>query len=741
MIRNERIRLFAEPNPRRPLYPGAARSAFRPTMPIAPRPRRSFASLAGLALALAAGLAPAAPVRTPNVEAELVPAHSSAVPGVPMTVALRLAMREGWHTYWRNPGDSGLPTTLAWKLPAGVMAGPIQWPAPHALPAGPLVNYGYEGEVLLPVTLTIPADAKPGTELALAARADWLVCKETCIPEGANLTLALPVASTAAPHPRWSAPIDATLAALPGPLAGWSATARGDGQRVQLALAPPAGAADPGKLHFFPFDEGRIEASAAQPLARDGSAYVLTLPVAYQLAPGFRRVAGVLTAAQGLPAKSATIDVALVGDVVAGPKPVDPPAPTLALSAASSAASMSLALAVLLAFVGGAVLNLMPCVLPVLSIKVLGFAEHHDSHATMRREGVAYGAGVLATFTALALALVALRAAGEQLGWGFQLQSPLFVTLLAVLFFVLGLNLSGVFEFGNVAPASVRGWTSRNRTLDAFGTGVLAVIVASPCTAPFMGAALGFALAQPAWQTLAVFLALGVGMALPYVLLAWFPAWRRVLPRPGAWMVRFRQFLAFPLYATVAWLAWVLGTQLDVDAVLRLAIALIAVALALWAWHASRMGGRAGWRWLALAALAGAMVVARPLATPPPVEASPARPAAATGPWQGYTAGRLAELATAGPVFVDFTAAWCVTCQVNKRLVLNDPAVLAAFGARRVALVRADWTRRDPDITRALAALGRNGVPVYVLYRPGREPLLLPEVLTAGTVVDALATL
>jgi len=206
-------------------------------------------------------------------------------------------------------------------------------------------------------------------------------------------------------------------------------------------------------------------------------------------------------------------------------------------------------------------------------------------------------------------------------------------------------------------------------------------------------------------------------------------------------MVRFRQFLAFPLYATVAWLAWVLGTQLDVDAVLRLAIALIAVALALWAWHASRMGGRAGWRWLALAALAGAMVVARPLATPPPVEASPARPAAATGPWQGYTAGRLAELATAGPVFVDFTAAWCVTCQVNKRLVLNDPAVLAAFGARRVALVRADWTRRDPDITRALAALGRNGVPVYVLYRPGREPLLLPEVLTAGTVVDALATL
>jgi thiol:disulfide interchange protein DsbD len=710
-------------------------------MPTARLPRSTLARLAAATLALATATAFGAPVRTPNVEAELVPAQAAAAPGSTVTVALRLAMREGWHTYWRNPGDSGLPTTLDWKLPAGMTAGPIQWPAPRALPAGPLVNYGYEGEVLLPVALAVPADARPGTDLALAARADWLVCKETCIPEGADLTLALPVATGAAPHPRWGGPIDATLAALPQPLAGWSVSARGEGQHVRLELVPPAGAADPGKVHFFPLDEGRIEASAPQALARDGAGYVLTLPVAFQLAPDFRRVAGVVTATQGFPAKAASVDVALAGSVVAGPKPVDVPPPSLAVPAASSAAAMSLALAVLFALAGGLVLNLMPCVLPVLSIKVLGFAEHHDSRATMRHEGLAYGAGVLATFTGLALVLVALRAAGEQLGWGFQLQSPLFVTLLALLFFVLGLNLSGVFEFGNVAPASVRGWTSRNRTLDAFGTGVLAVIVASPCTAPFMGAALGFALAQPAWQTLAVFLALGIGMALPYVLLAWFPAWRRVLPRPGMWMVRFKQLLAFPLYATVAWLAWVLGTQLDVDAVLRLAIALIAVALALWAWHAARLGGRAGWRWVALAALAGAVIVARPLASPPPVDASPSRPAAARGAWQGYSPGRLAELATAGPVFVDFTAAWCVTCQVNKRLVLNDPAVLDAFRTRGVALVRADWTRRDPDITRALGSLGRNGVPVYVLYRPGREPLLLPEVLTSRIVADALATL
>ena len=333
-----------------------------------------------------------------------------------------------------------------------------------------------------------------------------------------------------------------------------------------------------------------------------------------------------------------------------------------------------------------------------------------------------------------------MRAAGEQLGWGFQLQSPLVVTLLAVLFFALALNLSGVFEFGNLAPASVRSWTSRNRTLDAFGSGVLAVVIASPCTAPFMGAALGFALAQPAIETIAVFVALGLGMALPYVALAWFPAWRRALPKPGMWMVRFKQVLAFPLYATVAWLAWVLGTQLDVDAVLRLAFVLIGLALALWAWQAARGGGRGGWRAVAALALVGTLVVGRPLAT---VDAPVAGAASASvndpQAWKPFA--ETAALAARGPVFVDFTAAWCVTCQVNKRLVLTDDEVLTAFGRRNVALVRADWTRRDPEITKALAALGRNGVPVYVLYRPGREPLLLPEVLTRQIVFDALATL
>ncbi len=691
-----------------------------------------------------AGAGAAAPVKTPNVEAELVAERTALVPGQPTSVALRLKLAPGWHTYWRNPGDSGLPTTLDWKLPGGVYAGPLQWPVPKQLPVGPLVNYGYEGEVLHPVTLTTVPDFLSGRDVELAARADWLVCKEICIPEGADLTLTLPVANRADPDPRWGSAIAAVKAALPQPLAGWTANANAEGQRVKLVLTPPAGAADPGTLQFFAHDEGRIEASGRQVLTRDGDRYVLVLPVAYQLQPGFTRVAGVLDASRGLGGvRAATLDIPLTGTVVAGPKPASesPPVVSLAAGAAAGEAPLAFALAALFAFLGGIILNLMPCVFPVLSIKVLGFAQHDDSRATMRVEAVAFASGVVLTFVALAVVLLALRAAGEQLGWGFQLQSPVVVTGLALLFFVLALNLSGLFEFGQFAPASIRGWTSTNRSLDAFGSGVLAVVVASPCTAPFMGAAMGYALAQPPAATLAVFVALGLGMALPYVLLAVLPGWRSVLPKPGEWMVRFKQLLAFPLFATVAWLAWVLGAQLDNDAVLRLTVTLVGVALALWSWQAARTGGARGWTAVALVALAGAVIVALPLLT---VDAKARESASARpdGEWSAYVPARVAELAAAGrPVFVDFTAAWCVTCQVNKRTTLDRAEVRAAFTRNKVALVRADWTRRDPQITQALAALGRNGVPVYVLYRPGREPLLLPEVLTQQIMLDALAAL
>jgi len=713
--------------------------------------------LAFLLLLLATGgpgVVHAAPVKTAQVEAELVSEKTAFVPGQPTTVALRLKMADGWHTYWQNPGDSGLPTTITWTLPPDMAVGPIQWPAPHALPVGPLVNFGYEGEVLLPIEMQVPADAVPGTTRTLNAKAEWLVCRETCIPEEAVLQLVLPVAERADVYPQWGSAIAATRAALPVPAKGWLFEAKGEGNKVIVTATAPAGAPAPGNVHFFPFQEGRIEPAGKQTFVRDANGtFVLTLPVAYQLAADFKRVSGVLTASKGLAVgdgliAATTIDVPLTGAVVAGPKPVDASVAAATFAAPKPAAeSLSLWLAIVFAFVGGVVLNLMPCVFPVLSLKVLSLSTPgHEDVRRLRMEGLAFGAGVVVTFVALAGLLLAFRAAGEQVGWGFQLQSPAVVSALALLFFVLALNLSGAFEFTLLVPSSAAGWNARNPYVNAALSGVLAVVIASPCTAPFMGAAMGFALAQPAALTLMVFVALGLGMAMPFVLLTWFPGWRRMLPKPGAWMERMKQFLAFPLYATVAWLVWVLGAQVDNDAVVRLLVTLVVLAFALWAWRAYRGGGGRAWSAAGIAGFVAAVYVVSPLFGPTTDKDLPTPQARTTigaiDLWQPYTPAKLDELTAAGkPVFVDFTAAWCVTCQVNKRLVLNDAGIKDEFARRGVQLVRADWTRRDPAITRALAGFGRQGVPVYVLYRPGKEPMLLPEVLQKQTVLDALATL
>jgi len=706
--------------------------------------------IAAALLAAAPAAVHAAPVKTGHVEAELVSERSAIVPGEPMTVALRLTMDRGWHTYWQNPGDSGLPTTLAWKLPAGMRAGSIQWPAPQALSVGPLVNFGYEREVLLLTDIASSADVAGEPAVTLAARADWLVCKEVCIPEGADLTLSLPVApkggaaAAAQADSRWAASIAKTRASFPRPLQGWDVSAKARGSTVDLSLTPAAGAAVPadlGKLRFFAYNAGQIESSGAQQLTRDGSGWTLSLPVAVQRTGDFTRVAGVLesTAALGRNERAALVDVPLSGTVVAAAPQPDGVPQSLPLAPAENA--LSLSAATVFALIGGVLLNLMPCVFPVLSLKVLGFAAHGGNRAAMRRHGLAFAAGVIVSFWLLAAALAALRAAGMQLGWGFQLQSPAIIASLALLFFVLALNLSGLFEIRRLLPSSLAGWNAKNPYINDALSGVLAVVVASPCSAPFMGAALGYALASSMGATWIVFTMLGIGMALPYLTLAFFPAWRSKLPKPGAWMLRLKQLLAFPLYATVIWLAWVLGAQLGNDAVARLAVTLLMVALALWAWQTMRAGGARAWGVAAIASIAAASFVGWPVASG--VANDAARPSvAASEPWQEYTPQRVAQLVAAGqPVFVDFTAAWCVTCQVNKRLVLNTDAVRQAFAQGNVALVRADWTRRDPVIGAALAALGRDGVPVYVLYRPDRPPLLLSELLSTKEVLAAIGTL
>lgn len=673
-----------------------------------------------LALAIllcGAALAPAAAgvVRTPHVEAELIAERTAVVPGEPLTVALRLAIIPGWHTYWRNPGDSGEPTRLEWRLPAGFRAGEIEWPVPERLPAGPLMNFGYKGEALHLVRIETPPDLRPGAPVTLSAKAWWLVCEVNCIPEEGELAITLPVAAHDDADPRGAAPIAAARARLPQPApAGWSFAATPAPEGVALRIVAPAGEAVREAL-FFPFDEGKIESAASQSLAAAATGYRLTLPRAAQPVGPFDRAAGVLvlsSAGEARP-RAFTIEVPVAA----------PPSP-------ASRVGFGLVAALAAAFVGGLILNLMPCVLPVLAIKVLGFADADPGSG--RRHGALYAAGVLVSFWALAAALLGLRAAGAELGWGFQLQSPAAVALLALLFFALALNLSGVFEFGGLLPAGAAAWRARKPALDWFLTGVLAVVIAAPCTAPFMGAALGFAVATDVGSAFAVFTALGVGMAAPYVALAWFPHWLKYLPKPGTWMVRLKQALAFPLYATVVWLAWVLGRQAGLDAVVWLLAALVIAAFA--AWFAGLPGGRGP---LARGAIAALLVASVAIAVAPRDGAAPAL--SAEGAWQPYSAQAVATLAAAGkPVFIDFTAAWCVTCQVNKKLVLERDDVLAAFRSRGVALVRADWTRRDPEIAQALARIGRSGVPAYVLYKPGREPLVLPELLTRERVIDAL---
>ncbi len=693
-----------------------------------------------VALAGAATPALAAPVvKTEHVEAELVTDRNSAQPGKPAAVGLKLRMAQDWHTYWKNPGDSGLPTRIEWVLPEGWKAGEIQWPYPKPLPVGPLMNYGYEDEVVLLTDLTPPANAKPGA-YPVKAKADWLVCKDVCIPEKGELDLTVTVAAAEpAINPRFQAHIERARNQLPVAAPGWKFESAMQGGNLVLRLVPPAGATAPAAIRFFPERELLIEPAAPQKLTRGADGTRIAMKLADPPLPGVDVVKGVAVAEDGWPGlpKKAIEVVAPVSQSMAAA----PAGSTQPVAPAGDSPGASVFAALAFALIGGMLLNLMPCVFPVLGIKVMGFVEHaHGDAGAMRRQGWAFGAGAVLSFLVLAGIMLALRAGGTQLGWGFQLQSPAVVTLLAALFFVLALNLSGVFEWGAFAQSMTSNLSARGRNADAFLSGVLASLVATPCTAPFMGAAVGFTLTQSAGLALAVFATLGIGMALPVVLLAHFPTLLKRLPRPGAWMETFKQVLAFPLYATVAWLTWVLGAQAGNDAILALLAGLVLIAMAAWMYgrweHAA-----SPWR-AAVAVLLAVAGIA--VAWPGPnAPAAPGIPVARAGelPWQEWSPEKVAALNAQGKaVFVDFTAAWCVTCQVNKRVALHNAAVVSEFAARGVVPLRADWTRQDPRITEALSALGRNAVPVYALYLPGESsPRLLPEVLTPSLVLAELA--
>ena len=706
-------------------------------------------------------------VTTPHVRAELV-AHApdGVSPGATVWVGLQLAHQPEWHTYWKNAGDSGLPTALTWTLPAGVEAGDIAWPLPRKIPIGTLANYGYEGTVLLPVPLTITPDfkmplmASSTSALDIQLKASWLVCRKECIPEEGEFALSLPLHSSTAFN---TSAFEQARAAQPQALAAEpKSSVQVAGNSLQVSVKGLPASAQGKTLEFFPEVPELIHTAAVSgkdwTQQWDGPVWNATIPLAEHRSqsPDHLPLVLALAEADRTPGQAwgwrtqAAVSGTWPATAVATPvsaalqAALDSNALTSPTSNAAQPAAVGMGtfvVALLGALVGGMLLNLMPCVFPVLAIKVLGFARHTDDRRAHRRAGWAYTAGVVLSFLLLGAAMLGLRAAGAELGWGFQLQSPVVVASLAALFTLIGLNLAGVFEFGQFVPSSVASAQARNPLVNDFLSGVLAVVVASPCTAPFMGASLGLALGLPALQALALFAALGVGLALPYLVASLVPAFARWLPRPGPWMHTLRRMLAFPMFATVAWLVWVLGQQSGIDGAGALLALLVALSAVVWA---LTLRGRTR---LVLAPLVAALFVllvagiGSAIVTPPAALAA-AAPGGTSTRWQPWSEPQVAALTASGqPVFVDFTAAWCVTCQVNKKTTLSNSGVLADFDSRKVALLRADWTRRDPAITAALAALGRNGVPVYVLYRPGQTPLVMTEILTPGEVRAALATL
>ena len=760
---------------------------------------RASMRLAGC-LALCLGLLPSmAPAQTQArtgaqrvdaVTVELIADRASVGPSGQIELALRLAHEPGWHTYWRNSGDSGLPTTVEPSGPAQTLFGPLRWPAPKRMWVGPLANFGYEGEVALPFQAQLPAALPAGT-VRFEAFAQWLVCREVCVPGEARVALELP---QAAPGERLRpsaqvALFQAMSARIPDPARPLAANlfveARTASLTFDAAALSGAGVSAQGlqAVEFFPYVPGEMTPAAQQSLLRTQSGWRIDLQLAEDAKPP-ARMQGLLWVedrpielqaqlAAGAPpdgrlvfttpqpvasASTSASDGAAPGSgrLLQAGSANTPAVPADRVSASSATSASGWLASLALGLIGGMLLNLMPCVFPVIGLKVLSFAQASpdalEGRRAMRHGGFAFASGVLVSFWLLGGLMLALRAAGDAIGWGFQLQSPGFVAAMALLFVLIGLNFSGVFEIGlgltrlgNVG-ANDRAQQGGPSLTGSFGAGVLAAAVATPCTAPFMGSALGLTLSQPPAQAMAVFTAIGLGMALPYALLGLFPAWLRVLPRPGRWMETLRQVLAFPMYASAVWLTWVLAQQAGADAMLRLLLAAVLLAAAAWAW--GRFSGppraRPGLALsLVIACAIGMIGLLEPVARAaqePAQDSAAAAPTVAAGDWEPWSESRVAAALAAGkPVFIDFTAAWCVTCQANKRMVLERTAVIQAFEQAGFVRLRADWTRRDARIAAELARHGRNGVPLYLVMRPGQqEARVLPEVLTVAGVLEAL---
>lgn len=676
------------------------------------------------------------PVHALHLTVDLVPLSGSIQPGATTEVGLHFLLDKGWHVYWSNAGDSGEPPRIQWKLPRGITADPIQFPAPQRLPLGPLMDFGYENEVLFPMALQAARGLKaPATE-QLTAHVDWLVCREVCIPGKADLTLPLKITTQpGAPDPNAQVLFDRFRALLPRPLppaarAVFASTPSG----FTLALFG-AGGQPHTSAQFFPLDQGQIDNVAPQAVRAIDDGLEISLKKDENLRGSLAKLNGVVRFADGT-----------AFELSAAPGAVPPVRDSTVPGPLRAALLTDILRFAFLAFVGGMVLNLMPCVFPVLFLKALSLVESsNQDRSRLRMHGLVYALGILVSFWAVLAILLALRTGGRQLGWGFQFQSPAFIAIIAMLLFFVGLSLAGMFEIGLTVTSAGSSFAARRGYAGSFFTGVLAMIVATPCTAPFMGVAIGFALAQSAVVAFAVFTALALGLAAPYLLFTLNPSWTRVLPRPGAWMEIFKQFTAVPIFATVIWLVWLFAQAAGANAMLGLLTAFLVLAIA--GWILGRWPARRAASVIALLVIAVAVVLPLYLMRVfiAPQESSGLGANANVSRkgnqdvWQPFSQAALDKYRAQGrPVFVDFTAAWCLSCQVNERVVLERKDVQQRMRKSGIVLLRADWTRHDEEIAQALNKLGRSGVPTYVLYAPGAPPQVLPEVLTPGIVLNAL---
>ncbi len=654
----------------------------------------------------------------PHTKAQLFLEHQVSPLGEPVRGAFELVHEEGWHTYWLNGGDVGLATEAIWDLPHGWSADPLEWPTPEYIETSGLVSYAYEGRVLLPFTLHPPARVEPGVDYPIKVQLDWLECKETCVPGEATLETKLSFDEVGVDSPE-AEEVRSAFAQIPPETTDLKFRMDGD----TLLLSLPEGWENDGReIRFFPDSGGQIEDLSPQEVRKVGGEAWLTLKPSPTSEALPEALSGVLALGHlgegGSYSFSSTVESAST-----------PIVPT------SAAGGGTILVTLALAFMGGIILNLMPCVFPVLSLKVLGVVEQsREEGGKAWHHGAVFTVGVLVSFWVLSGLLLIVRAAGDEVGWGYHLQNPLMIASLALLFLLISLNLFGVFEVGESLSGVSNIAEQKKGFAHSFWSGVLTTIAATPCTAPFMGGAVGFALSQPTWVALVIFTGLALGVAFPYFTLTLFPSLLKKLPKPGAWMVTFKQLLAFPMLLAVVWLLWVFGGQSDNNRLGLLMLALTGVAFACWVY--GRWGSSFEPRPRRWGMLIAGLTLAASLSTGFQASLEDTKKL----DWLVFEPGLVETLVAEGkPVFLDFTADWCTSCKANELVTLSRSDVQVRFQELEVVLVKADWTKKDPTITAALAEYGRAGVPLYVLYPGGgAEPVLLPEVLLPGTLFEAL---